>query len=123
MKICLCGSTRFKAGYEAINRELSKTGQVVYSVSGFHHADGEELTDEDKETLDLVHLLKIQESDAIVVIGEDADGKPYVGASTKREIKWAEMLGKVILFEHQIWDKEKRQLKEVSLEPGPVVQE
>jgi|HubBroStandDraft_2_1064218.scaffolds.fasta_scaffold04216_6 uncharacterized NAD-dependent epimerase/dehydratase family protein len=106
MKICLIGSTRFMDRYREVNRLLTLGGHVVYTVatisSSLAHenikAEEQGITEDEKETLDLVHLLKIQNSDAIVLI-TDATG--YVGFSTKREIKWALMIGKqVILPEH-----------------------
>lgn len=48
--------------------------------------------------LDLVHLKKIMESDCILVVGKNDDGRPYVGDSTRREIRWAKMLGKGVWF-------------------------
>jgi hypothetical protein len=96
MKITLCGSTRFRPEYEAMNRDLSIKGHIVYSVACFGNG-GDALTDTEKELLDLVHLKKIMESDAIVVVGS-VDGKPYVGESTRREIRWAKMLGKGVYY-------------------------
>lgn len=93
MKITLCGSTKFKEEFVQLNRDLSKKGHVVYSVSCFGHS-GDTLTEEEKITLDLVHLRKILESDAIYVINKDG----YIGFSTKREIEWATMLGKSIYY-------------------------
>lgn len=99
MKIALCGSTRFKKEFEEWNMKLGLAGHVVYSLSCFGRQAGDtgktdhiEVTDEQKEMLDLVHLRKIQESEGIVVINPEA----YVGASTSREIRWAAMLGKNI---------------------------
>jgi len=93
MKITLCGSTKFKDKFIELNKSLSKEGHVVYSVSSFGHS-GDVISDDEKITLDLVHLIKIQESDAIYVI--DIDG--YIGFSTSREIKWAKMLNKNIIY-------------------------
>ncbi len=52
-----------------------------------------EITDEEKERLDMVHFLKISHSDAVVIVTDDTG---YVGYSTKREILWAKMNGKKI---------------------------
>ena len=93
MKITLCGSTRFRKQYEEINRRLSKQGHVVYSVSCFGH-DGDPLTTKEKETLDRVHLAKIDNSDAIVVLNVDN----YIGESTSREIAHAKATGKAIYY-------------------------
>jgi len=112
MKITLCGSTRFTDQYIAWNRYLTLRGHVVYSVAG-SAKHGWEITDDGKETLDLVHLLKILNSDTILVINclllpEDATlpradrtvavGAMYTGVSTKREIKWAKMLSKKVKY-------------------------
>jgi hypothetical protein len=51
-------------------------------------------TPKQKQTLDLIHLSKIEESDAIFVV--DVGG--YVGESTAREIEWAEIRGKSVFM-------------------------
>ncbi len=112
MKITLCGSTRFRADWERVNVLLTKAGHTVYSVSSFERSTPTEaaqgifvgLTSDEKETLDLVHLNKILESDLVIVVGEQ-DGRPYVGDSTRREIKWAKMQGKNVIFQYQLGDE------------------
>lgn len=94
MKITLCGSTKFKEQFEIVNRQLSLQGHIVYSVSFFSHADGIELTDEQKATLDKVHKEKIDNSDAIFVV--DVHG--YTGASTNTEVQHAFNKGKKVLY-------------------------
>lgn len=91
MKLTLCGSTRFQEDYEIWNRTLTLKGHVVYSVAVFREEYAES-----KVVLDLVHLRKIMESDAIVVVGSDDGRTPYLGESTRREVMWAAMLGKTI---------------------------
>lgn len=93
-RITLCGSTKFKREYEALNRQLSLEGNVVYSVAFFGHADNVPLTKEQKETLDRVHKAKIDNSDAIFVI--DVEG--YIGESTRSEIEHAERTGKTVKY-------------------------
>jgi hypothetical protein len=103
MKICLCGSTRFMDQFNAVNQLLTLQGHIVYSVayaSSQHRNDG--ITDEQKIALDLVHLRKIMESDAIVVVGLQENGSMYIGDSTRREIMWANLWNKSTHF----WDKE-----------------
>lgn len=101
MRITLCGSTRFKEEFHKWNHKLAICGHTVYSLSLF----GREVTDIGKEgndivsesekvTLDLVHLDKILNSDAIVVI----DKNEYVGFSTSREIEWARMKNKKVYW-------------------------
>ena len=101
MRITLCGSTRFEEQFKKINHDLALAGHTVYSLSLFARQEsdvGKEgkvtISDEEKITLDLVHLDKILNSDAIVVINPDG----YIGFSTAREMQWAEMKGKLIYF-------------------------
>lgn len=87
-----------------MNKKLTLDGHIVYTVSWFAHRDQVAPTPEQKETLDLIHLAKIEESDAIFVIDGEACGPdddfddPYVGDSTRREIAWAAMRGKQIYY-------------------------
>lgn len=101
MRIALCGSTRFESAFHDWNHKLAVAGHTVYSLSLFGREetdigkDGNKtITEAEKVTLDLVHLDKILNSDAIVVI--DVDG--YTGFSTKREIQWARMQGKQVFW-------------------------
>lgn len=92
--ITLCGSTRFKEEFEKVNADLTLRGFVVLSCGVFGHTDGVELTEEKKKELDKLHLRKIAMSHAIYVINKDG----YIGESTKREIAYANKLGKPIVF-------------------------
>jgi len=93
-KITLCGSTKFKQEFDALNKQLSLEGHVVYSVAFFAHADNITLTKEQKEKLDEVHKAKISNSDAILVINVNG----YIGESTKSEIDYAKENGKAIKY-------------------------
>lgn len=97
MKITLCGSTKFMEAFTDWNIILTKAGFLVYSVCTSLKNNGEQnLNDGDtiKRRLDLVHLGKILESDAIVVLNKDK----YIGDSTKREIEWATMNDKPVYW-------------------------
>ena len=114
MKITLCGSTRFMEQYNAWNRWLTVQGHVVYSVCAVTTIVASDVTDDEKETLDLVHLIKILNSDTILVINclrQPDDHKynvsrdkwallteTYIGESTRREVKWAKMNRKVSMY-------------------------
>jgi len=91
MKICLIGSSRFKALYDDWNRRLTLQGHIVYSIATV--STGDTLPADDKMVLDLVHLRKIQESDAVVLI---TDNSNYFGESTRRELIWAQMNAKTV---------------------------
>lgn len=94
VKITLCGSTKFKKVFEDVNRWLTLSGAVVYSVSCFGHADKIPFSLEEKELLDKVHKLKIDNSDEIFVL----DVNNYIGASTQTEIIHARNTGKKVRY-------------------------
>jgi hypothetical protein len=96
----LCGSTRFPDAFNVANMHLSLQGHIVIGLGMFGHADeprgsrfltsdGDESTPH-KKSLDVLHLRKIDLSDAIFVINIGG----YVGSSTRREIAYATANGK-----------------------------
>lgn len=102
MRIALCGSTRFEALFHDWSAKLALAGHTVYSLSMFGREaadNGKEhkqiISADDKIVLDLVHLDKILNSDAILVINPG----DYIGFSTSREIRWARMQSKSIYFD------------------------
>lgn len=101
MRIALCGSTRFESLFHELNVKLALAGHTVYSLSTFGREASDTgkddkmlLSEAEKVTFDLVHLDKILNSDAIVVVNEDY----YVSLSTSREIQWARMQDKSIYW-------------------------
>ncbi len=108
--VCLCGSTRFYKQFQEANLRETLAGKIVLTVGGFmHNPDahgGHEITDEQKVTLDELHLRKIDLADEILVINVDG----YVGESTTREIHHAHETGKKVR-----WLQPQRQ------RPAPVV--
>lgn len=96
-KITLCGTTRYKRGFLYLQQRLSIEGNMIYSVEVFGHADGVEHTRLEKATLDALHLMKIAESDLVVVI---TDQEGYVGESTEREIEYARLSCTPVLMAH-----------------------
>jgi hypothetical protein len=92
--ICLCGSTKFKKQFIEQQEKITMDGNIFLTVGFFGHADKKELTEDEKIFLDVLHLRKIELSDSILVINVN----DYIGESTKREIKFAESLGKKIIY-------------------------
>ena len=95
--ITLCGSSKFKKEFMDVAKDLTLQGKIVFSLEVFTHADtenGETLTHEIRKTLDEVHKVKIEMSDAIYVINPNG----YIGESTREEILFAESLGKKIYY-------------------------
>jgi hypothetical protein len=97
MKICLCGSTRFMDQFHSANVALSLAGHIVYSVATSTKGDFQPTVDQ-KLALDMVHLRKIDESEAIMVVGKQADGSTYIGESTRREMMYARLKDKPVYF-------------------------
>jgi hypothetical protein len=97
--ITLCGSTRFEAEFAEVNQRLTMDGCVVISLGMFRLPD---LPDHDRTTdgsdlrarLGDVHLQKIRMADEVYVV----DPGGYVGESTRREIAYAESLGKPVRY-------------------------
>ena len=103
MRITLCGSSRNKEEFMRINRSLTLAGHVVYSLGVFPHDEDEiKLTDEDKIILDAVHMAKIANSDAILVIAPDG----YIGDSTRLEIAYALTVGKTVYWSNSLSDSD-----------------
>ncbi|OKI47290.1 hypothetical protein [Micromonospora sp. CB01531] len=88
--VVLCGSTRFKDDFERVNRSLTLGGHIVLAPGVFGHADGIELSEASKEALDELHLRKIDMADEVIVVNPGG----YIGDSTRREIAYAEQIGK-----------------------------
>ena len=93
MGITLCGSTRFRAQFEQMNRKLTLEGHVVLSVGVFGHF-GDKITEDEKRMLDEIHKRKIDMSDAIYVLNVGG----YIGESTRSEIEYACERGKKIMY-------------------------
>ncbi|MGG3810916.1 hypothetical protein ABEV34_04605 [Methylorubrum rhodesianum] len=98
----LCGSTRFPDAFALANMHLTMLGRIVIGLGCFGHADqptgarfltsdGDESTPE-KKHLDTLHFRKIDISDGIFVVNPGG----YIGSSTKREIAYAQSLGKTV---------------------------
>lgn len=108
MIITLCGSAKFESHWHEYNKRLGLAGHICFSLMTFPSVEGDKnwYTDEEKELLDLAHLAKIEESDAILVLNID----DYIGDSTRREIRWAKLRNKSIYFAEEPKSKANRTL-------------
>lgn len=90
--VTLCGSTRFEAEFAEVNQRLTMEGCVVISLGMFRLPEfsGSDL----KELLAAVHLQKIRMADEVYIV----DPGGYLGESTRREIAYAESLGKPVRY-------------------------
>jgi hypothetical protein len=97
--ITLCGSTRFEAEFAEVNQRLTMEGCVVISLAMFSLPDlpGHDWTadrSELKVRLGRVHFQKIRMADEVYIV----DPGGYAGESTRREIAYAESLGKPVRY-------------------------
>lgn len=93
--VCLCGSGRFKQAFEDAEYNETLAGKIVLTI-GCNTKDvarSEELKHH-KPMLDELHLRKIDLADEVLIL--DVEG--YIGESTRKEIRYAEELGKSIRY-------------------------
>lgn len=96
MKLTLCGSARFEPYWHEANKQLGLAGHICYSLMTFPSVEGSKswYTEDQKWTLDLAHLAKIEESDGVVMLNIDS----YLGESSLRELQWARMRSKQVFW-------------------------
>lgn len=92
--VCLCGSTRFRDEFAAINRELTLAGRIVLAPGVFAHSDGTPITEAEKTALDALHFAKIDLADEVFVVNPGG----YIGSSTTNEIAYATRTGKPVRY-------------------------
>lgn len=96
--VCLCGSSRFVDQMAVLAWELEKEGAIVLSlhllptwyegIQQDHQAEAEGVA----EHMDALHLKKIEMADRVIIV----DPGGYIGDSTRREIAYAESVGKPV---------------------------
>lgn len=121
-KVCLVGSSRFKAAHEQAMRAETLAGRIVLPLGLYGHQEGMNMEGPVKAMLDRLHLAKIDEADEVLVVnprvpwcrhcrtfrmlstgcpcGRAFEGvlRPYVGDSTRNEIAYAESTGKPVRY-------------------------
>lgn len=96
--VTLCGSTSFKPEFERLERKLTLLGCVVLSLGIFSKYDNIPVADEDLDVLINVHFRKIELAETIFIVCPNG----YIGKHTKKEIQYAESLGKEIYYVYDI---------------------
>lgn len=93
--VCLCGSTRFLQAFQDAMLQETLTGKIVLSIGCNTKSDDDLLragVQIDKQSLDLLHLFKIDLADEVLVLNVGG----YIGESTRREVQYALRQGKVL---------------------------
>lgn len=96
MIFTLCGSARFEKVWHEANKQLGLAGHISFSLMTFPSIEGDKTwyTPQEKQTLDLAHLAKIEASDAVLMLNVN----DYLGESSLRELEWARMRNKYIYW-------------------------
>lgn len=84
MHLCLIGSMCYTPQFLEAESALTLHGHVVSSI--VRHKD--ELNPTEKEVADLVHMKKIAEADAVVLVCDE-----HIGDSVRRELMWCGVNG------------------------------
>lgn len=93
--VTLCGSGRFSQEYKDAALMFGLMDSVVLSIACDHDTfAAASLTAEQKDSLDRLHLAKIQMADFVFVLNVDG----YIGQSTALEIIWASLCEKPFFF-------------------------
>ncbi len=93
--ICLCGSLKFADVWRANHTFLTHSGCIVLGVgAGYLSGDLKVASGDLKRDLDQLHLRKIDLCDFVIVINKGG----YVGNSTRREINYANSIGKSVFY-------------------------
>lgn len=95
--VTICGSMRFLEEMKriAIDLELENKYVVIQCV---YNEDNRNLTKEEIQLLSKLHYAKIDISDAIYVVNIGG----YIGYSTRKEIEYAKLNGKQVIYHEEI---------------------
>jgi hypothetical protein len=88
--VCICGSAKFMAEMRVANRDLTFAGVIVVAPSEADEAP----TPEQKPVLDALHRQEIDLADRVLVVNPGG----YIGDSTRREVAYAQAVGKSVSF-------------------------
>jgi len=93
--VCLCGSTKFRAAFEATADRETLAGKIVLTVAVFRHDDGRAVvTAEECRLLDKLHLRKIDMADEVLFLNVGG----YIGLGGCDELAYAIAQEKKISF-------------------------
>ena len=91
--VTLCGSVRFWDKIQEMYEKLELENKYVV-IGITPHVMNRDFTEDEEDTLDELHKIKIDLSDAIYVINVNG----YIGKSTREEIEYAKQKGKEIIY-------------------------
>lgn len=93
--ITVCGSLKFYKEMITMTEKMELEGNcMLVPIYNPERPSKDDFTEEEALMLDKMHKERIKLCDAILVINVDN----YIGNSTKKEIQYAESLGKEIIY-------------------------
>lgn len=92
--VCLCGSTRFKAEFLDWAARLTLEGCIVLMPHVYSHADQIDLSDEQRQVLETIHLQKIAMAHEVLVLNVHG----YIGQGLQRELQYAHEIKKPVRY-------------------------
>lgn len=93
--ITVCGSLRFFKEMMEITEKMELQGNcMLVPIYNPARSNKDDFTEEEALMLDKMHKERIKLADAILVVNVDG----YIGNSTSKEIEYAKLLGKEIIY-------------------------
>lgn len=99
--ITICGSLKFENDIKHWAEKLTLQGNCVLSIIYPTNINLETYTPEQRKIFAKAHYKRIDLSDAVFVVNKNG----YIGNSTQKEIEYAKLHGKEVIFsesEHKI---------------------
>lgn len=100
--VTICGSMRFANEMKKIALLLEKTHNMSV-LQCVYNEEEIKLSDEEIKKLNEAHYRKIQIADAIYVVNLNG----YIGEQVRREIAFAEKIGKKVIFHSNFYSENK----------------
>jgi len=95
LKVVHCGSTdKAKEAFQDWRLQDTRAGMIVLTIGADAKDIDLHIGPEEKIALDILHLFKIDEADLVRILNV----RGYLGESTRRELEYAQRLGKPIVF-------------------------
>jgi hypothetical protein len=95
LKVVHCGSTgKAKEAFQYWRLQDTRAGMIVLTIGADAKDTSLHIGPEEKIALDILHLYKIDEADLVRILNVGG----YLGESTRRELEYAQRLGKHIVF-------------------------
>lgn len=93
--ITVCGSLRFYKEMMELTEKMELQGNcMLVPIYNPARSNKDDFTEEEALMLDKMHKERIKLADAILVVNVDG----YIGNSTSKEIEYAKLLGKEVIY-------------------------